>query len=335
MAKGSKIKGKNIAAGIGSKLFKAAVFTGKTALKTAAGVGKLAYKGASKGIEKLGRMDRKKLCIIGCTAACAAALPVFITAPGRADKGLKAPFQNRNFAHRGLHSRDRSVPENSLQAFELAAEAGYGIELDVQLSKDGQVVVFHDDTLNRVCGIDARVDELTYAELRDLSLLDTEEKIPLFSDVLSVIRGRGPLIVELKNGKSNRELCEKTCELLRKYDGEVCVESFNPMIVAWFRFHAKEFLRGVLAAPESEYNGQTTKFTAFLLSNGLLNFVCRPQFIAYKIGKRPASINLSIALGAMNVGWTSHEIRNEKGRDAVIFEFYRPKLIYKKRRGNG
>ena len=225
----------------------------------------------------------------------------------------KEPFRNRNFAHRGLHSRDRSVPENSLKAFDLAAEAGYGIELDVQLSKDGQVVVFHDDTLNRVCGIDARVDELNYAELRDLSLLDTEEKIPLFSDVLAVIRGRGPLIVELKNGRSNKELCEKTCEMLRKYNGEVCIESFNPMIVAWFRFHAKEFLRGLL------------------LSRGMINFICRPQFIAYKIGKRPASINLSLALGAMNVGWTSHETRNEKGRDAVIFEFYRPKLIYRRR----
>lgn len=319
------------AADIGKSLFKVAGFAGKAAVKTAGTAGKLVYKGAVKGIDRLGDMDRKDLLKLVCAAACAVALPVLIVAPGRADGKQKAPFKNRNFAHRGLHSRDRSVPENSLKAFELAAEAGYGIELDVQLSKDGQVVVFHDDTLNRVCGVDARVDELTYAELRDLSLLDTEEKIPLFSDVLSVIRGRGPLIVELKNGRSNKELCEKTCDMLRKYNGEVCIESFNPMIVAWFRFHAKEFLRGLLSAPEDEYEGQTSKFTAFLLSKGLVNFMCRPQFIAYKIGKRPASINLSLALGAMNVGWTSHEIRNEKGRDAVIFEFYRPKLIYRRR----
>ena len=320
-----------IAAGMGKTLLKSARLAGRAAIKTAGAAGNLLYKGAVKGIDKLGEMDRKDLWKLGGAAACAVALPVFILAPGRADRRQKEPFRNRNFAHRGLHSRDRSVPENSLKAFDLAAEAGYGIELDVQLSKDGQVVVFHDDTLNRVCGIDARVDELNYAELRDLSLLDTEEKIPLFSDVLAVIRGRGPLIVELKNGRSNKELCEKTCEMLRKYNGEVCIESFNPMIVAWFRFHAKEFLRGLLSAPKEEYEGQTSKFTAFLLSRGMINFICRPQFIAYKIGKRPASINLSLALGAMNVGWTSHETRNEKGRDAVIFEFYRPKLIYRRR----
>ena len=322
----------DVAEVLGRELLKTAENAGRTALKTAAAAGRLAYKGTVKGIDKLGEMDRKDLLKLGCAVACATALPVFIVAPGRTDRKQKEPFKNRNFAHRGLHSRDRSVPENSLKAFELAAEAGYGIELDVQLSKDGQVVVFHDDTLNRVCGVDARVDELDYAELKELRLLDSSETIPLFSEVLTVIRGRGPLIVELKNGRSNKELCEKTCEMLRKYNGEVCIESFNPMIVAWFRFHAKEFLRGVLAAPESEYEGQTSKFTAYLLSRGLLNFVCRPQFIAYKIGRRPAPIRLSLALGAMNVGWTSHEIRNEKGRDAVIFEFYRPKLIYRKRR---
>ena len=77
---------------------------------------------------------------------------IYLVAPGKIRKKQRSPFQNRNFAHRGLHKRDKSVPENSLAAFERAASYGYGIELDVQLSKDGQVVVFHDDTLNRVCG---------------------------------------------------------------------------------------------------------------------------------------------------------------------------------------
>ena len=127
--------------------------------------------------------------------AAAAALPLFLLAPGRATKRQKAPFMGRNFAHRGLHSRDMSVPENSLEAFRLAAKAGYGIELDVQLSRDGQVVVFHDDTLDRVCGVHARVDEKSYDELRALGLCGTNNRIPLFSEVLDVIKGRGPLIV--------------------------------------------------------------------------------------------------------------------------------------------
>jgi glycerophosphoryl diester phosphodiesterase len=234
-----------------------------------------------------------------------------------------------NFAHRGLHSRDKTVPENSLEAFRLAAREGYGIELDVQLSRDGKVVVFHDNTLDRVCGVHARVDEKTWAELQELRLCGTEYGIPLFSEVLNTVRGRGPLIVELKSGRRNRELCEKTYAMLQNYRGEACIESFNPFIVMWFRFHAKDLLRGQLAAPSKEYLKDMSYGRAFLLSHCLLNCFSRPQFIAYKIGYRPPTVRLAEQLGAMKVGWTSHEPRNEKGRDAVIFEFYRPKLQYK------
>ena len=263
-------------------------------------------------------------------AAAALAVPVFLVAPGGASKRQKAPFMGMNFAHRGLHSRDKRVPENSLEAFRLAAREGYGIELDVQLSRDGQVVVFHDDTLERVCGVKARVDELDYAELSQLSLCGTEQRIPLFSQVLAEVRGRGPLIVELKNGRRNRELCEKTYALLESYRGEACIESFNPLIVTWFRLHGADLVRGQLAMPCRRYREEGYKpLTAFLLSHVLLNFLARPQFIAYKIGFRPVLVRLSETLGAMRVGWTSHEPRNEKGRDAVIFEFYKPKLRYK------
>ena len=266
--------------------------------------------------------------LIGLGAA-ALGLPLFMLAPGQATKRQRAPFTGVNYAHRGLHSRDKSVPENSLAAFELAAAAGYGIELDVQLSRDGQVVVFHDDTLDRVCGVHARVEEKTYDELRRLSLCGTREHIPLLSEALQTIRGRGALIVELKNGRRNRELCEKTYALLADYRGEVCIESFNPLIVTWFRFHARDLLRGQLAAPMKEYGGQTGKATAFLMSRCMMNVLGRPQFIAYKIGCRPLTVRLSEVLGAMRFGWTSHEPRNEKGRDGVIFEFYRPKQQYK------
>ena len=263
-------------------------------------------------------------------AACALLTPVFLVAPGAASKRQKAPFMGANFAHRGLHSRDKTVPENSLEAFRLAAREGYGIELDVQLSKDGQVVVFHDDTLDRVCGVHARVDEKTYEELKQLSLCGTEHTIPLFSDVLAVIRGRGPLIVELKTGRRNRELCEKTHALLESYRGDVCIESFNPFIVTWFRLHAPDLVRGQLAMPYKRYAGEGfTKVQAFAMSHTLFNFLARPQFIAYRIGPRPPLVRLSEARGAMRIGWTSHEPRNEKGRDGVIFEFYRPKLRFK------
>ena len=255
---------------------------------------------------------------------------VFLVAPGRASKKDKKPFMYKNFAHRGLHKKDKTVPENSLAAFERASSYGYGIELDVQLSKDGQVVVFHDDTLNRVCGVDSRVDEKTYDELSKISLCGTTQTIPLFSEVLKTVRGRGPLIVELKNGKRNKELCEKTYELLRSYSGEYCIESFNPFIVRWFKRNAPEVLRGQLANPPEDYKGEVNPVTGFLLGCVLLNFLSRPQFIAYKIGRKPFTVKLSELFGAMRVCWTSHEWMNEKGNHTVIFEFYKPKLSYKK-----
>lgn len=260
-------------------------------------------------------------------AAAAAALPLFILAPGRAGKRQKAPFTGVNYAHRGLHSRDKSVPENSIAAFRLAARAGYGVELDVHLSRDGQVVVFHDDTLDRVCGVSGRVEDYSYQQLREFSLCGTDQRIPLLADVLSVIRGRGPIILEIKSGGRNRELCRKTLALLNGYRGSVCVESFNPLIVAWFRFHAGDLLRGQLAMPAKYYGGMK-KPMPFILSRCMLNFVARPQFIAYRIGRQPLSVRLAQWLGAMKIGWTSHEPRNEKGHDSLIFEFYKPEKTF-------
>ena len=263
-------------------------------------------------------------------AGCLAAAPFVLLAPGQAPDSKKAPFLGRNFAHRGLHSEDQSVPENSLKAFELAAEVGYGMELDVQLSKDGQVVVFHDDTLDRVCGVAARVDEVDYADLKTLPLFGTDERIPLFSEVLALVAGRTPLIVELKTGLRNEELCEKAHALLRTYGGAYCIESFNPFIVAWWRFHAPTVLRGQLAQlPEEYIRGGRKLAEALVLGNTLLNVAARPQFIAYRIGPKPAAVRFAEALGAMPVGWTSHSRDSEAGRDAVIFEYYTPDIRYK------
>lgn len=269
-----------------------------------------------------------KTCKWLIAAGVAAAVPALMLAPGTATRREKAQFKGRNFAHRGLHSRDKVIPENSLAAFKLAAEAGYGIELDVQLSRDGQVVVFHDDTLKRVCGVDGRVDEFDYEQLKEMQLCGTEETIPLFSQVLELVDGRSALIVELKPGKRNKELCRKTYELLQAYRGTVCIESFHPIIVAWFRFHAPELIRGQLAMPAKYYEEQSP-FMRFMLSNTLFNFLARPQFIAYRIGKRPLAVKLAQIMGAMKICWTSHEPRNEKGMDGVIFEFYKPKTKYK------
>ncbi len=242
----------------------------------------------------------------------------------------KSHFWHINFAHRGLHDLNKGIPENSLAAFRAAAEAGYGAELDVQLSKDGEVVVFHDDTLNRVCGIKGRVADFTYEELHKMSLCGTQETISLFSDVLDIFREKGgPLLVELKTGKRNNELCQKTYALLQTFPRVFCIESFNPFIVNWFRKHAPEVFRGQLAESPGGYNGVVPRYIAHLLSYCRLSFLNKPDFIAYEIGKRPKRILKLKEKGAMLFGWTSRQQEvDESDNDALIFENYQPALRY-------
>lgn len=272
----------------------------------------------------------KVLHAVTLAGAVLVGIPVLAVAPGKATKRQKAPFMGRNIAHRGLHSRDKVIPENSIEAFRQAVEHGYGVELDVQLSKDGHVVVFHDDTLDRVCGVHAKVCEKNYSELRNMSLCGSEYGVPLFTDVLDVMGGKEPIICELKTaGKNNRELCEKTYDILSNYKGDVCIESFDPRIVTWFRRNAPDLLRGQLAGPTRSYKGEQSLPMAFMLSHLAFNFMARPQFVAYKIGYQTLGAKLAYLLGAMKICWTSHEPRNEKGKDTVIFEFYKPKQFFK------
>lgn len=267
----------------------------------------------------------KKFALLPGTAA---AVTAWLVAPGIAGKKKKEPFMHQNIAHRGLHTEDKTVPENSLPAFKAAVAKGYGVELDVQLSSDGYVVVFHDDTLNRVCGVDSRVDAKTLAELKELRLCGTDETIPLFSEVLEAIGGKTPIICELKTGPNNKELCRKTLEFIRSYEGSICIESFDPTIVAWFRFNAPDLLRGQLADRPSAYRQMFSAPLPALLGNCLMNFAARPQFIAYNCVKKPVPVRLSEMMGAMRFCWTSHDTSHEDKNDTVIFEFYTPSVKF-------
>ena len=248
--------------------------------------------------------------------------------PARSTKAQRAPFQNRTFAHRGLFSPDQLIPENSLPAFRAAVEAGYGVELDVQLSKDKVVVVFHDDDLKRVCGIDARVDAYSFEELQTFSLLGTGERIPTFPDVLAVLDGKAPVIVEFKSGGDWKTLCEKTLALLNAYPGDYCVESFHPLLVRWFYQHAPKILRGQLSEAARFSKKYVPWYQSLMMSRLLTNILTHPQFIAYHIGPKCLSVRVSEALGAMRVAWTARPEHNHgkltKQNDAIIFEHYRP-----------
>lgn len=235
--------------------------------------------------------------------------------------------KNRYFAHRGLHGD--GIPENSLAAFRRACEAGYGIELDVHLTADEKLVVFHDDTLTRMCGTDGTPEEKTLAELRELSLAGTDERIPSFDEVLALISGRVPLIVELK-GRSTKDMriCKAVSERMKSYGGKWCMEAFNPFYVRWFRKNDRSVVRGQLSCRMKGEDGTGNAAQDFILRNLLLSFLARPHFIAYSVADRKSfALHAAKLCGGCPVGWTvrsDEEMEKACGFNAVIFEKIRP-----------
>ncbi len=183
-----------------------------------------------------------------------------------------------DYAHRGLHGG--GIPENSLHAFTLACEAGVGIELDVRLSRDGKVMVFHDDTLSRMTGDNRKLAELSAAELQGLRLAGTDEVIPTFAEVLRLVDGRVPLLVELKGEALDTALCPKVAALLRDYGGSYCIESFNPLLLHAMEKELPKAYCGLLYTNVVR-DKKKRSLLHMLLTAMTLNFLCRPQFIAY------------------------------------------------------
>ncbi|MBQ9745995.1 MAG: glycerophosphodiester phosphodiesterase [Clostridia bacterium] len=256
-------------------------------------------------------------------------LYIFLVAPsGRRKKTAEFFAGQKAYAHRGLHGE--GVPENSLEAFELACRAGYGIELDVHVTADDKLVVFHDDTLKRMCGIDEKTESKTLAELQALTLGGTEHRIPSFREVLDLVDGRAPLIVEIKGtSMKNMRVCELTAEMLDGYKGAYCVEAFNPIFVAWWKKNRKHVVRGQLSNKMKTADSGQSPFVNFLLENMLLSFLARPDFLAYCVGnKNQPSFRFARALGGDPVAWTIRTGEDmeaaEKAFKAVIFENVRP-----------
>ena len=242
----------------------------------------------------------------------------------------RTPFLGRLYAHRGLHDNNTDAPENSMKAFKKAVEAGYGIELDVQLTKDKIPVVFHDFTLKRVCGAEGRVDAYTYEELQQFHLMNSDEKIPLFSDFLKLVDGKVPLIVEMKIERDDVTVCELANELLKDYKGVYCIESFSPFGVLWYKKHRPETMRGQLSeefAREKEGHG----IVFWIMAKLLENFITRPDFVAYNT-KHYKNLSRRICrsfYGNLAVAWTikSQEDLEFKRKyfDSFIFDSFVPK----------
>ncbi|MCL2672043.1 MAG: glycerophosphodiester phosphodiesterase [Clostridiales bacterium] len=191
----------------------------------------------------------------------------------------------RYIAHRGLHNRETGVPENSMAAFAAAVDAGLPVEFDLHLLKDGQIVVFHDDNLVRMTGLDKDIKDCTYDEIKDLTLYDTEERIPLLEDVLRLADGKVLLDIELKTDLPAGQLEAALCPLLDAYAGAFVVKSFSPFSVQWFHKHRPDYIRGQLSCDFRD--ADLRPLSKFICKHMLLHALAKPDFIAYALDSLP------------------------------------------------
>ena len=243
-------------------------------------------------------------------------------------------FMRGIYAHRGLHNAER--PENSMAAFRAAVEAGYDIELDVQLSRDGVPMVFHDATLNRVCGIDARLSDYTAEELQKMPLCGlASHTIPTLADVLAMVDGRVMLMVEIKAEKNAAPVCEGAAALLDAYSGPFCVESFSPYAVRWCRDNRPNWVRGQLSSRflrDPRHRNVSGAIMQFLLTN----FLTKPDFISFdrRYNRFLPFVLVRKFYHAYTAGWTvksrAQQIVSRDSFDCIIFEGYLPEKRGKK-----
>ena len=195
---------------------------------------------------------------------------------------------NPAVAHRGLWSPD-GPPENSLGAFQAACAAGYGIELDVQITADGEAVVFHDHTLDRLTGVEGRLSDRSLADLRELRLAGTDEVIPTLAEALVEVGHRALVQIELKTPFGEVGPLEKrVSEVLLDHNGPTCVIGFNPYSHAWFADHHPQILRGL---DSYGWNDEAAMKLSPEIRKSLANLeqveLARPDFLALDVKMLP------------------------------------------------
>jgi len=258
--------------------------------------------------------------VIGCI--CVPVLLYLFCIKGRTGHKDLHKLKGWYYAHRGLH--DETKPENSMAAFRAAKDGGYGIELDIHLMRDGNLAVIHDSSLKRTAGADIIIEDLSVSDLDRYTLEGTQEKIPLFTQVLELYHGEAPLIVELKAYKNNHAaLCEAACKLLESYDGPYCVESFDPRCIAWLRKNRKDVIRGQLTEDFWRSSSKLPWILKFIMKYLIVNVVVRPDFVAYRFSDRKNISNFLCRKlwGVLGVTWT---IRTREDFDTAVNEGWLP-----------
>ena len=210
------------------------------------------------------------------------------------------------YAHRGLHNKP-AVPENSLAAFRLAAEQGYGAELDVHLLADGGLAVIHDYSLERTVGISGKVEDLTTTQLKNCHLEGSQEVVPTLQEVLKLVAGRVPLIIELKSIKNNAfQLTEAVSQVLKSYEGVYALGSVDPRCLFWLKRRHPEIIRGQLSEDFLKNTAHLGKFVDFVQTYLFLNWLVKPDFIAYRFAERhnPSNQLCLRFWGMQGAAWT-------------------------------
>lgn len=231
-------------------------------------------------------------------------------------------MQGYHYAHRGYHDGNVNIPENSLSSFAAAIEAGYGIELDVQLSSDKVPMVIHDADLDRICGVQGKVWDYTCAELQQMKLFGTDETIPTLAEALALIDGQVPILLEYKMDKVDTDVCAYSHELLKDYDGPYAIQCFHPFALFWYRRNANDVPRGIIAKNfirENREKGEKSDIIDFLTTNLMLNVIGYPDFIAYDWQDADYfALKLTRLMGAPTSTWT---LKDPAHYEAVKGEF--------------
>jgi len=239
---------------------------------------------------------------------------------------LPAWITARPIAHRGLFDPARGIPENSLAAVQAALEAGYAMEIDLRAAADA-VAVFHDSNLKRMTGRDGALGSLTRAELKQTHLSRTGEAVPTLDDVLALVAGRAPLMLEIKNDGRAGRLEDSVLKRIADYRGEIAIVSFNPFSLGWFASRAPHIPRGQTAS--SFAGSDMPKWRRFLQRNLMLDPISRPDFILYDLDSLPYwAVSWRRFLGTKVVAYTVRgDADARKARDVAdnfIFEGIRP-----------
>ena len=215
-------------------------------------------------------------------------------------------------AHRGVHN-EKDIIENSLEAFKEAVNKNYIIELDVHFLKDGEVVVFHDDNIERMTGINNNLKDCTYDEIRNIKLLNKNTYIPKFSDVLKLVDGKVPILIELKNDNKVGLLESSLVQILKKYNGKYAVQSFNPLSIMWFKNNYPNIIRGQLVCKFK--NKKMDNIKKFILKTMFFNIITNPDFISHSVDDLSYKEVNKIKKNKFILGWT---VRNKERYDELI-----------------